>query len=259
MRKLISISFILTCIFILTSCEKKSESPTGPNAQFFFDPPLGKVYNFTTYMLDSLDQRTQESFNYSDKIIRKNVNIGGVNDALVLVSVSPYYSDTSYLRVVNGKDIYEYTDTTNYLVNDSRLENMIKNNLKKLTQNYVWLPRVLLSKGDNAEYIILSRRTYTVEVDTGLFLDFSFEIKGKNEGFENVTVPYGTFKAYKVKWSLTADVYYHGTKIDNFNMIQYIWLNDDLDWVVKIYKPTTKANVLGIVDRGQETVLVNVQ
>ena len=74
-----------------------------------------------------------------------------------------------------------------------------------------------------------------------------------------MTVPYGTFKAYKVKWSLTADVYYLGTKIDNFNMIQYIWLNDDLDWVVKIYKPTTKANVLGIVDRGQETVLVNVQ
>jgi predicted transcriptional regulator YdeE len=135
----------------------------------------------------------------------------------------------------------------------------IKNSLQKLTQNYVWLPRLLLSKGNNAEYIILTKRTYTMAVDSGVYANVSFEMKGKNEGFENVTVPAGTYNAYKVKATISIEVSAYGQKLDSFEMIQYIWVSDDLDWWIKQYQPTTKSNLFGVIELGKEIELTSVQ
>jgi len=135
----------------------------------------------------------------------------------------------------------------------------IKNSLQKLTQNYVWLPRLLLSKGNNAEYIILTKRTYTMAVDSGVYANVSFEMKGKNEGFENVTVPAGTYNAYKGKVTVSIEVSAYGQKLDSFEMIQYIWVSDDLDWWIKQYQPTTKSNLFGVIELGKEIELTSVQ
>lgn len=259
MKKLLIISTILILSFFLTSCEKKDEGPTGPDIQFMLEPQLGKIYNFTEYSLDSLNRRTNQYYNYAEKCVAKNVSIGGVNDAFVSVNYSTFYSDTTYLRVVNGKDVYEYTDTTNFFEGSSYIKSNLKNALQKLAQNYVWLPRLLLSKGNNAEYIILSKRFYTMQVDTGVFVNVSFEMKGKNEGFENITVPAGNFKAYKVKVSINIEVYAYNQKLDSFEMAQYIWVNDDIDWWVKQYQPTVKSNLFGVIELGREIELTSVQ
>lgn len=259
MKKLLAFSTLLLLSLILISCEKKDDSPTGPDIQFMLTPQVGKIYNFTEYMLDSLNRRTQESFNYSEKCVAKNVSIGGVNDAFISVSYSAFYSDTTYLRVVNGKDVYEYTDTTGFFIDNTSLKANFRNSLQKLTQNYVWLPRLLLSKGNNAEYVILSKRTYLIELSPGVYANVSFEMKGKNEGFEDVTVPAGTYKAYKVKMSINIEVSAYGQKLDSFDMSQFIWVSDDLDWGVKQYQPTTKSNLFGVIELGREIVLTSVQ
>ncbi|MGB9663355.1 MAG: hypothetical protein ACPL25_00335 [Ignavibacteria bacterium] len=259
MKKLLIITSILFLSILLTSCEKKDEGPTGPDIQFSLEPQVGKSYYFTEYVLDSLNNRTSEMYNYYERCVAKNVSIGGVNDAFVSVNYSQSYNDTTYLRVVNGKDVYEYTDTTNFFTNDASIKFNLKHTLKKLTQNYVWLPRVLLSKGNNAEYVILPKRFYTIQVDTGFFVNLSFEMKGKNEGFEDVTVPAGTYKAYKVKVFVNVEIYAYNQKVDSFDMPQYIWVNDNIDWWVKQYQPTVKSNLLGVIDFGREIVLTNVQ
>jgi|GEM_PF-1361335 len=261
MKKLLvfSLSFLLS--LILVSCEKKDDGPTGPGIQFMLTPQVGKIYNFTAYRLDSLNRRTQESYNYSEKCVAKNVSIGGVNDAFVSITYtySPEFSDTTYLRVVNGKDVYVYTDTTGLSVDNTGIKANIKNSLQKLTQNYVWLPHLLLSKGNNAEYVILSKRFYTIEIEPGVFFNLSFEMKGKNEGFENVTVPAGSYKAYKVKIVIDIEIYAYGQKQDNFSMLQYIWVSDDLDWWIKQYQPTVKSNIFGVVELGEDIELTSVQ
>lgn len=259
MKKLLFLIPILFFSILLTSCEKKDEGPTGPDIQFSLDPQVGRIYNFTEYVLDSLNNRTQEFYNYSEKCAAKNVSIGGVQDAFVSVIYSPNFSDTTYLRVVGGKDVYEYTDTTGFFTNSASLRHNIKNALQKLTQNYVWLPRLLLSKGNNAEYEILSKRFYPLQVDTGVFVNVGFEMKGKNEGFENLTVPAGTYKAYKVKIFINIEVYAYNQKLDSFEMAQYIWVNDDLDWRIKEYQPTVKSNLFGVIELGRETVLTSTQ
>jgi hypothetical protein len=259
MKRLLVLIPILFLSILLSSCEKKNEGPTGPDIQFSLDPQVGRIYNFTEYVLDSLNRRTQEFHNFYEKCAAKNVSIGGVNDAFVSVTYSQGFIDTTYLRVVGGKDVYEYTDTTGFFANSARLQLNIKNALQKLTQNYVWLPRVLLSKGNNAEYEILSKRTYPLQVDSGVFVNFSFEMKGKNEGFEDLTVPAGTYKSYKVKIFINIEVYAYNQKIDSFEMVQYIWVNDDLDWWIKQYQPTVKSNLFGVIELGKETVLTSVQ
>jgi len=261
MKKLLvfSLSFLLS--LILVSCEKKDDGPTGPGIQFMLTPQVGKIYNFTAYRLDSLNRRTQESYNYSEKCVAKNVSIGGVNDAFVSITYtySPEFSDTTYLRVVNGKDVYVYTDTTGLSVDNTGIKANIKNSLQKLTQNYVWLPRLLLSKGNNAEYVILSKRTYTMEINPGVFANVSFEMKGKNDGFEDVTVPAGAYNAYKVKVTTSIEVSAYGQKLDSFEMNQYIWVSDALDWWVKQYQPTTKSKIFGVIEYGREIELISVQ
>jgi len=122
------------------------------------------------------------------------------------------------------------------------------------------LPLLLLSKGNNAEYIILTKRTYTVEDYLGVYVNVSVEIKGKNEGFENVTVPAGSYNAYKVKATISVEVSsVYGQKLDSFEMILYIWVSDDLDWWIKQYQPTTKSNFYGVIELGREIELTSVQ
>lgn len=98
-----------------------------------------------------------------------------------------------------------------------------------------------------------------MQVDTGVFVNVSFEMKGKNEGFENITVPAGNFKAYKVKVSINIEVYAYNQKLDSFEMAQYIWVNDDIDWWVKQYQPTVKSNLFGVIELGREIELTSVQ
>jgi len=259
MKSVITFLTIILLFITFVSCEKKDDSPTGPEIQFMLTPQVGKIYNFTAYMLDSLNRRTQNFYNYAQKCVAKNFSIGGVSDAFVYVSYSPMFSDTTYLRVVNGKDVYEYLDTTGFFIDNANLKTLIKNSIQKLTQNYVWLPRMLLSKGNNAEYVILSKRFYTIEIEPGVFFNLSFEMKGKNEGFEDVTVPAGSYKAYKVKIVIDIEIYAYGQKQDNFSMLQYIWVSDDLDWWIKQYQSTVKSNIFGVVELGEDIELTSVQ
>ncbi|MCR4416909.1 MAG: hypothetical protein NUV92_04100 [Ignavibacteria bacterium] len=259
MKKLLIISTILIISFFLTSCEKKDEGPTGPDIQFMLEPQLGKTYYFIEYSLDALNRRTNDFHIYAEGCISKNVSIGGVNDAFVSARYSTDYYNITYLRVVNGKDIYEYVDTANFFEGSSYIKSNLKNALQKLAQNYVWLPRLLLSKGNNAEYVILPKRFYTMQVGNGVFRHLSFEIKGKNEGFENVTVPAGNFKAYKVKVSAIVEAFENNKKVDSVEMIQYIWINDDIDWWVKQYQPTVISSLFGVIELGREIELTSVQ
>lgn len=107
------------------------------------------------------------------------------------------------------------------------------------------MARILLSKGDKEEYVIFPQKFYTVQVDTNVYFNVSYEIKAKNEGFETVTVPAGTFNAYKVKYTITFGVYMAGQKLDAFDLIQYIWISDDLEWWIK-QEQFTKITQWGI-------------
>lgn len=256
MKNLLSFVFILGVVFVFTSCDKKDEGPVGPEIQFFLDLQLGKQYNFQRWTLDTLNRRTQETFQFSERCIAKNVSIGGVNDAIATETFySTYDKDTSYLRVVNGKDVYELVDTSGMF-----LEPAIANfetALRKLSAQYVWLPRILLSRGNLAEYVILPKRYYPIQIDTNLIVTVSFEMKGKNEGFENITIPAGNFKTYKVKITISAEIFAYGQKLDNFDFIQFYWISDDLDWWIKQYQPTVKSRLFGVIERGFDIELLS--
>lgn len=82
---------------------------------------------------------------------------------------------------------------------------------------------------------------------------------GKNEGFEDVTVPAGKFKAYKVKILVKAEAYLGTQVVDKINFIQYIWINDEIDWFVKQYLPTVKSSMMGVIEPGVIKELVSIQ
>lgn len=196
--------------------------------------------------MDSINQKIGEGDIFFEKCAGKNLSFGGFNDVFLSISYynHSYYRvfDSTYLRVVNGKDIYEYIDTTEFFY---KLKDFSKHSINKITQNYAWMARILLSKGDKAEYVIFPQKFYTVQVDTNVYFNVSYEIKAKNEGFETVTVPAGTFNAYKVKYTITFGVYMAGQKLDAFDLIQYIWISDDLDWWIK-QEQFTKITPWGI-------------
>lgn len=251
---------ILLFSFVLTfqSCEKKDESPTGPGIQFFLDPQLNKVYNFQRFILDSLNNPAEGPYFFYEKCVEKNRNFAGRNDVFVSITYHNQYTiDTTFMYVDKGKDIYEWIDTTGFIFEDSRKG--LRYVLQKALQNHVWLPRVLLSKGDNAEYTILPKRFYTVQVDTNFYLNVSIEFFGKNEGFEDVTVPAGKYKAYKVKLTIRLEPYFGNQKIETIDIKQYIWISDDLDWWVKQQIPTTRSQNFGYVFFGQTDELISVQ
>lgn len=259
MKNLLIILIFFALSFLFVSCEKKDENPTGPGVQFNINPQLNKTYNFQRWLLDSLDQKREGPFYFYEKCAAKNVTVGGKNDAFLSIRYeNPLYIDSVYLRAENGKDIYEWMDTT-ALFEDSRLN--LKRTLQKILQSYVWVPRFLLSKGDGAEYVLLPKRFYPIQVDTNLVLNVSFEIVAKNDGFENVTVPAGNYRAYKVKIVTKAEVFYPQVPqpIDKFDFIQYYWISDDLDWWIKSLRPSTKSALFGVLDLGEMEELISTQ
>lgn len=148
-------------------------------------------------------------------------------------------------------------DTLGIFSQDSKAN--LKFLLNKITQSYTWVPRILLSKGDGAEYVLLPKRTYPLMIDTNFVVNVSFEMIAKNEGFENVQVPAGNYKAYKVKITTKAEVYVGTQKIDTIYMYQYYWVSDDLDWWIKQFRPTVKSTMFGIISEGQLDELISVQ
>lgn len=77
------------------------------------------------------------------------------------------------------------------------------------------------------------KNIYPVQVNPTLVLNISFEIIGKNEGFENLTIPNGTFNAYKVKVLIKTEANLGTQIVNRINFVQYIWLSDDHDFWVK--------------------------
>lgn len=258
MKGLSILIIILFLPILFISCEKKEESPTGAGVQFNLEPQLNKTYNFQRWLLDSLDQKREGPFYFNERCAAKNLTVGGKNDVFLSITFHNQYTiDSTYLRVENGKDIYEWMDTLGIFSQDSKAN--LKFLLNKITQSYTWVPRILLSKGDGAEYVLLPKRTYPIMIDTNFVVNVSFEMIAKNEGFENVQVPAGNYKAYKVKITTKAEVYVGTQKIDTIYMYQYYWVSDDLDWWIKQFRPTVKSTMFGIISEGQLDELISVQ
>lgn len=187
MKGLSILIIILFLPILFISCEKKEESPTGAGVQFNLEPQLNKTYNFQRWLLDSLDQKREGPFYFNERCAAKNLTVGGKNDVFLSITFHNQYTiDSTYLRVENGKDIYEWMDTLGIFSQDSKAN--LKFLLNKITQSYTWVPRILLSKGDGAEYVLLPKRTYPIMIDTNFVVNVSFEMIAKNEGFENVQV-----------------------------------------------------------------------
>lgn len=257
MNRFLLFVLLFSFLFTFQSCEKKDESPTGPDLQFFLEPQLNKQYNFQRYDLDFLNNRADGPYYFFEKCIAKNINFAGRNDVFVSITYHNQDNiDTTFMYIDKGKDIYGWVDTVGFIFEDSR--EGLRYVLRKALQSYVWLPRVLLSKGNNAEYTILPKRFYTVEVDTNFFVNVSVEMFGENEGFEDVTVPAGTYKAYKVKHTIRLEPYFGTQKIETIDVNQYIWISDDLDWWIKQLSPTTRSNNFGVIFTGWVDELTSV-
>ncbi len=260
MKSFILITILFCGSLVFMSCNPKDNdgNPTGSDVQFSLIPQLNKTYNFQRWDLDSLDQKKGSPTLYYDRNIAKDLSIGGKNDAFITITYSNQFDiDSTILRVENGKDIYEWVDTTQFYTEGSVTN--LKNILTKITQSEAWVSRALLSKGNGAEYVMLPKRFYPVQVSPDLVLNVSFEMIGKNEGFENVTVPAGTFNCYKVKVMIKAEAYLGTQVVDRINFIQYIWLSDELDFWVKQYLPTVKSSQQGVIELGVLKELVSVQ
>ncbi len=258
MKKVLLLILLLSFVLTFQSCEKKNETPTGPDLQFFLDPQLNKQYNFQRYLLDSLNNRADGPYYFFEKCVAKNISFAGRNDVFVSITNDNQYTiDTTFMYVDKGKDIYEWADTAGFIFEDSR--SGLRYVLQKTLQSYVWLPRVLLSNGNNAEYTVLPKRFYSVQVDTNYYLNVSQEMFVKNEGFEDITVPAGNYKAYKVKWTIRLEPYFGTQKIETIDFNEYIWISDDLDWRIKTYIPTTRSSNFGTIFPGQLDELTSVE
>lgn len=254
MKKLIFL--IIPFLLFLTSCKESGTEPSQGETQFDFSPQLNKVYTFKMWVLDSLENKIEPGYEYTEQCVAKNVTIGGVNDAFIRVRTNPNspYSDTTYFRVVGGKDVYEYTDTSALFSSSESL----KYQLKKIKDSYVWVPRILLSKGEGADYQILPKKTFLVPVDTTNqnYITVNVEFRGKNLGFEKLNLANSQYQAYKVDIYANFEVYFGTQKIDSFTGHQYVWINDDIDWVVKQYNTTLKSNLFGVIENGTISELI---
>ena len=252
----ITLTILLSLFFF--SCEKLEET-LGPLGLFNLDPQVNKTYEFKRWELDSLNNKVGDGSIYFEKCVAKNVSFGGVNDAFVSIKFLNHRNfqilDTTYLRVVNGKDIYEWIDTSQIFSNSTQ---NIKLSLNKRMSNYTWVARIQLSKGENAEYTILPDKYIQFTIDT-LTLNIKISFKSKNEGFENITVPAGNFRAYKVKTTMSFTIFYSNNLIGSFDLINYIWISDDLDWWIKQYQPTTFVRLLNSYIYGSVDELVSTQ
>lgn len=256
MKKLILL--IIPFLLFFTSCKESGTEPSQGEIQFDLSPQLNRVYTFKEWELDSLENKIEPPNEFIEKCVAKNVTIGGVNDAFI--SVNTYtnlpYSDTTYLRVVGGKDVYEYTDTSAIFSSSESL----KYQLKKIKDSYVWVPRILLSKGEGADYQIMPKKTFLVPLDTTgqNYITVNVEFRGKNLGFESLNLANSQYRAYKVDIYMNFELYIGTQKIDSFTGHQYVWINDDIDWVVKQYIPNLKSNIFGVVENGTISELIQV-
>ncbi len=259
MKKFLFYPLLILVSLVIVSCEKKDEGPTGPGFQFNLDPQINKIYGFERWILDSLDNKSVGPDYYFEKCGAKNLTIGGKSNAFLSITFlnHQFYRviDSNYLAVENGKDIYEYVDTTNLF---TARENS-KYALRKIMQNYIWMPRALLSKGDGAEYTILPKKVINIQADTNFVVTANIEMKAKNEGFEDITVSAGTFKTYKVKVSIIAEIYLGQVQLEKIEFPTYTWISDDIDWWVKQFRPTVKSNTFGIIDYGEVAELTSLQ
>ncbi|MCX8056567.1 MAG: hypothetical protein N3F03_03020 [Ignavibacteria bacterium] len=252
MKKLLLLSLLPFLLITLSSCEKKDDGPTGSSIEFSLNPQLNQTYYFERWFLDSLNNKKEGPYYYYEKCFAKNLSIGGKNDAFLSVTYdNQTIFDSTFLRVENGKDIYEWMDTTGFIFDNANAS--IKNLLQKVKASYVWVPRILLSKGNGAEYTLLPKRVYDFNLDTLFRLKLSVEVVAKNEGFENVTVPAGTYKCYKAKILIKMEAFLPQSNqpLEKVDFVQYYWLSDDLDWWIKQYSPTVISRMFGVLQFGE--------
>ena len=252
MKKLILL--VIPFLLFFTSCKESGTEPSKGEIQFDFSPQLTRVYTFKEWELDSLENIIEPPYEFIEKCVKKNVTIGGVNDAFI--SVRTYtsfpYSDTTYLRVVGGKDVYEYTDTSKFFLSES-----LEYQLKKIKDSYVWVPRILLSKGEGADYQIMPKKTFLVPYGQQ-YMTINVESRCKNLGFETLNLANSQYRAYKVDYYENYEIYIGTVKIDSFTWHTYFWINDDIDWFVKRYTPNLKSNLFGVVLKGSISELIKV-
>lgn len=254
---LFTTSVVVTLLFI--SCSKK-DSPTDPgngaNINVNFSLTAGKVFNYQYSELDSLNNRVGTPQTITEKINAINRSYGGFNDVIQILNIAGAETDTSYMRVVSGKDIYQWMDTSAGL--GMLTLHQIKNIFYKRTSIGIWVPLVLLSKGEGAEYVTQPKRTTIFQIDSVNSLPMTTEVKVKNEGFENVTVPAGTFKAYKIKTTFKVEILFGTTPVETINLNINVWISDDLDYIVKqeqrsVTSATFKMTLNGYVQELQST------
>ncbi|MCX8010767.1 MAG: hypothetical protein N3A61_06415 [Ignavibacteria bacterium] len=231
MNKIV-LSSIFLLAFVFTSC-KKDDGTTNPPPQdinFSINISAKKTFSYNAWILDSLNNKTLQTWNHIEKIDAVNVAFEGYSDAIRIIKTDSTESDTSYMRVVNAKDIYEWTDTTTSL---QKIGNDIKRILYKISGKGAWLPRVLLSKGNGAEYEVQPERTTFFRIDT-LTIPIKFSVRAKNEGFENVNLSLGNIRAYKVKTVFNAGIFLGTVLIESVQIVNYTWICDELDYPVKM-------------------------
>ncbi len=232
---------ITTLALLIGSCSKK-DSPTDPGTgaaiNVNFTLTAGKTFNYQYFELDSLNNKVGTAQAVSEKINSINFSYGGYNDAAQIIVTNPEGADTTYRRVVSGKDIYEWTDTSAGI--GMMTIEKLRSIFYKQTSTGMWLPLVLLSKGEGAEYVTQPKRTTTIQIDT-ISIPISLEMKAKNEGFEDVTTPAGKFRAYKVKTTFKVDI-----PFETINLNIYTWISDDLDYIVKQEQRSVTSKVFNI-------------
>lgn len=235
---LFAASIVTALLFI--SCSK-NDSPSGPGAAINvnFSLTAGKVFNYQYLELDSANNRVGTPQSVIEKINSISFSYGGYNDAAQIFITAEGETDTSYKRVVSSKDIYEWTDTSAGI--GMITIDHLKNILYKQTLTGTWLPLVLLSKGEGAEYVTQPKRTTVFQIDSASSIPISLEIKAKNEGFEDITVPAGKFKAYKVKTTFKVEI-----PFETINLTINTWISDDIDYIVKQEQRSVTSTVFKI-------------
>jgi len=253
-KYILSFILLITILFV-AGCSKKETNPTSPPEQsdwFSLDIKLNKKYTFHYWELDSLNNKIEPGDFIYSQFIAKLSEYQGKKDVFMLQT---YYSQNdqvmNYYFIENRKDLYLWQDTA---FSTSKNKD-IKFVLKKLLQQYAWLPEFILSKGTGIEYVIMPSRTI---LNTGNGR-IDFELKAKNDGFENLVTPLGNIKTYRIKQTLTMNIYLYNQLYEQIMANNYLWISDDLDWIVKRYTPTVKSKSFGTLMSGYIREITSVE
>lgn len=242
MKKILCSILLISLTFIFISCSTDS-SPTGPSEiTFSFTPTAGKTFTYQVWLLDSLNNKTGTSVTTSEKINAVNITYEGFSDVIQIITTTPEESDTSYMRVVSGKDIYQWIDTSSI----AGLVSQAKDILYKKLHDGAWIPIVLLSKGNGVEYVTQPKKSTELPIDSVNSIPITIEVKVKNVGFENISVPAGTYKTYKVQTTYKTEIIISGIVYETINLIMNAWISDDLDYLVKLEVQSVSSAKLGM-------------